>query len=61
MDDDPHLISDLVIPPSTTTSGETSEHVTPEAEPQVEFFSEVITATSNDMVSMHSHVHKNIQ
>ena len=60
MDDSPHPISDLVIPPSTT-SGETSEHATPEAEPQVEFYSEVITATSNDMVSMHSHAHKHIQ
>ena len=60
MDDSPRPISDLVIPPSTT-SGETSEHATPEAEPQVEFYSEVITATSNDMVSLHSHAHKNIQ
>ena len=60
MDDGPHPISDFVIPPSTTLD-ETSEHASPEAEPQVEFYSEVITATSNDMVRMHSHVHKNIQ
>ena len=54
-----HPISDLVIPPSTT-SGETSKHASPEAEPQVEFYRKVITA-SNDMVSMKSHAHKNIQ
>ena len=59
MDDGPHPINDLVIPPSTTL-GERSEHAIPEAEPQVEFYSKVITA-SNDMVSMHSHAHKNIQ
>ena len=59
MDDGLHPISDLVIPPDTIL-GETSEHASPEAEPQMEFYSEVITA-SNDMVRcIHMHTKHSI-
>ena len=39
MDDGSHLLSDLTIRPSDIL-GETSEHVIPEAQPKVEFYSE---------------------
>ena len=59
MDDGPHPISDLVIR-SNTTLGETSEHASPEAKPQMEFYGEVITA-SNDMVRcIHMHTKHSI-
>ena len=59
MDDSSHPISDLVIPPDTTL-GETSEHASPETEPQMEFYSKVITA-SNDMVRcIHMHTKHSI-
>ena len=58
MDDGSHPISDTAIPLST--SGKTSEHASPEAVPEVESHSEVVSA-GHDTVSTHSHMHRNIQ